>query len=99
MSQSAMSTADIAEPTTLPEVLDAAGILADDLLADVVEGTEDRLGPAVDAALADAGDAGVGVDNAEDEASPARLDGERLDAGDLHEKSPPTVGQIPETVA
>src|SRR5437016_171162 len=44
----------------LPEMLDPAGVLADDLLADVVEGAEDRLRPAVDAALADAGDAGVG---------------------------------------
>ena len=71
----------------LPEVLDAAGVLADDLLADVIERAEDRLGPTVDAALADARDAGVRIDDAEEEVAVVDLDRERLDAGDLHENA------------
>src|SRR5687767_8049931 len=61
----------------LPEMLDAAGVLADDLLADVIERAEDRLGPTVDAALADARDVGVRIDDAEEEVAVVDLDCER----------------------
>ena len=66
-------------------MLDAAGVLADDLLADVVEGAEDRLRAAVDAALADARDATASVSTTQK--TKLRLltaDSERLKAGDLH---------------
>jgi hypothetical protein len=68
----------------LPEVLDPAGVFADDLLADVVECAQDRLRAHVDTALADAGDPRVRVHDDEHEAAIVDLDGERLEAGDLH---------------
>ena len=45
----------------LPVVLDPRRILPDQVLRDVVDGADDRLGLALQAGLADAGDAGVGA--------------------------------------
>src|SRR6266540_5469363 len=68
----------------LPEVLDTRRVLTDDLGLEVLERPENRMGPISDPSLADAADAIVRVDYAEDIVAAVDLDGERLESGDLH---------------
>src|SRR6266508_4619321 len=68
----------------LPEVLDAAGVLADEEGLEVLDHALDGELAAGDAALADAGDALVGVDDDEEVVPAAAPDGVDLDVGDLH---------------
>jgi hypothetical protein len=66
-------------------VLDSTRLFANDLLADVIERADDGVRARIDAALADARDAGVSIDDAEDEAAIIDADCERLYAGDLYQ--------------
>ena len=66
----------------LPVVLDPRRVLADQVLLDVVDRADDRLGFSFQTGLADAGDPGVGRDLDEDQVRPAGEEDVRDDVGD-----------------
>jgi hypothetical protein len=67
------------------ERTDAAGILPDDQMFELADAGLGRADETVESALANAMDAGVGMDLDEEPILPAGADRERLDAGDPHQ--------------
>ena len=62
-------------------LLDASGVLAEQVVEHLLDAAGDRVGLALDYGLAPAGDSLVGVDTQEE---PARFDEEEFESSDLH---------------
>ncbi|MCY1368989.1 hypothetical protein D9M69_560030 [compost metagenome] len=75
------ATVEAAAVHDVPQVLDVARVLADQIVGKLVDGGRHRVRPALYHRLAPAADADIGIDAQE---QPARRDQEGGEAGDLH---------------